>query len=61
MNTNFHTKASTIGGTLLSLFANIDAAELLKTALMAAIGAAVSYAMSHGLKKVLDMWVKKPE
>ena len=34
-----HTKAGTAGGTLLSIFANIHSGDILKTAILAAIGA----------------------
>jgi len=42
--------AGTIGGTLLSVFGSIGALDMLKTAILAAIGAAVSFGVSAGLR-----------
>jgi len=47
-------KNGTIGGTLLVFFANINSSELLKTVLMAAVGAAVSFSVSFLLKLITD-------
>jgi len=44
------TKAGTIGGTLLSMLFNIDSQDLLKTAILAAIGALVSFSVTLFLK-----------
>ena len=44
------TKAGTIGGTLLTLLANIDSEDLLKTGILAAIGAVVSFTVTIFLK-----------
>ena len=44
------TKAGTIGGTLLSFLANIDNEDLLKTGILAAIGAVVSFTVTIFLK-----------
>ncbi|HVT85820.1 MAG TPA: hypothetical protein VHD35_11515 [Chitinophagaceae bacterium] len=44
------TKAGTAGGTLLSIFANINSGDLLKTAILAAIGAVVSFSVTLLLK-----------
>lgn len=44
------TKAGTIGGTFLSIFFNIDNEDLIKTALLAAIGAIVSFSVTLFLK-----------
>ena len=38
-----HTRAGTIGGTLLVLILQINSTEIIKTALMAAVGAATSF------------------
>ena len=43
-------KSGTAGGTLLTLWINIQQEDLLKTALLAAIGAAVSFSVSLFLK-----------
>jgi hypothetical protein len=45
-------KTGTAGGTLTILFANINADDLLKTAVLAAVGATVSLIVSFVLKKV---------
>ncbi|MBS1755462.1 MAG: hypothetical protein JST34_15585 [Bacteroidetes bacterium] len=44
------TKAGTIGGTLLTIFVNIKSEDLLKTAILAAGGAVVSFGITHFLK-----------
>lgn len=44
------TVAGTAGGTLLSLFASVHPEDIVKTAVLALIGAVVSYAVSVGLK-----------
>lgn len=44
------TKAGTGTGTLLTIFVNIHSADLLKTAILAAIGAVVSFCVSILLK-----------
>ena len=44
------TKTGTAGGTLLSIFANINSEDLLKTAVLAAVGAVVSFAVTLLLK-----------
>jgi ABC-type sulfate transport system permease component len=52
------TKAGTAGGTLLSIFANINSEDLIKTAVLAAVGAVVSFAVTL-LLKLLAKRVKK--
>lgn len=47
------TKAGTMGGTLLCLLLQVQGSELLKTVLLAATGAAVSYLVSFALQRVL--------
>ena len=47
------TKAGTFGGTLLVVLLQIQTAELLKTAVLAAIGAAVSFSVSLILRWVI--------
>ena len=44
------TKAGTIGGTFLSIFFNIDNEDLVKTGILAAIGAVVSFSVTLFLK-----------
>jgi uncharacterized membrane protein len=51
-------KSGTVGGTLLVFFANISSSELMKTGLLAAVGAAVSFIVSFLLKMLFDQ-VKK--
>ena len=45
-----NTKAGTIGGTLLTIVANIQSSDLLKTGILAAIGAVVSFGVTLFLK-----------
>jgi len=52
------TKAGTAGGTLLSIFANINSEDLIKTAVLAAVGAVVSFAVTL-LLKLLVKRIKK--
>ena len=44
------TKKCTVGGTLLSIFGNINSSDILKTAILAAIGAMVSFSVTLFLK-----------
>ena len=52
MQDSYFLKTGTAGGTLTILFANIDADDLVRTALLAAVGATVSLIVSFVLKKV---------
>lgn len=52
------TKTGTAGGTLLSIFANINSEDLIKTAVLAAVGAVVSFAVTL-LLKLLAKRIKK--
>lgn len=47
------TKTGTAGGTLLTIFANITKEDLIKTAILAAIGAVVSFGVTLVLKVVI--------
>jgi len=47
---NSGTKAGTAGGTLLTLIVNINNEDILRTAVLAIIGAVVSFAVSVLLK-----------
>jgi hypothetical protein len=49
---NGDTKAGTVGGTLLVVILHADIHELANTALMAAVGATVSFMMSVLLKYI---------
>lgn len=48
-----HTKAGTATGTLLTIFANIHSEDLVKTAMLAAVGAIVSFSVTLCLKVVI--------
>ena len=52
---NANERAGTIGGTLLVVVLEISGGELLKTAVLAAVGAAVRFGVSF----VLQRWVKR--
>lgn len=60
MNQHFDntTKAGTAGGTLLTIFANISSEDVIKTAILAAIGAVVSFSVTIFLKKILKRFKK---
>lgn len=55
MNQHFDntTKAGTAGGTLLTIFANISSADVIKTIILAAVGAAVSFTVTIFLKALI--------
>ena len=53
-----HTKAGTVTGTLLTVFANIHSADLFKTAILAAIGAIVSFSVTLFLKTMIRYFKK---
>ena len=55
MNQHFDntTKAGTAGGTLLTIFANISSADVIKTIILAAIGAVVSFTVTIFLKALI--------
>lgn len=46
-------KAGTVGGTLLVVVLQISSGEVLKTAVMAAVGAVVSFGVSWLLQRVM--------
>ncbi|MBS1744082.1 MAG: hypothetical protein JST81_13705 [Bacteroidetes bacterium] len=48
-----NTKAGTAGGTLLIVLLNIRSEDLLKTAVLAAVGAVVSFCVTLALKLVI--------
>ena len=52
MNPSSTTKTGTIGGTLLTVFFNISSADILKTIILASIGAIVSFVVSLILKSI---------
>jgi hypothetical protein len=53
------TKAGTIGGTLLTIVCNIYLADLARTAVLAAVGAGVSFTVSVFLKWLIRQLKKK--
>lgn len=59
MNQSFNQITSgTLTGTALALIVQITNAEVLKTIIMAAIGAAVSFVVSYSIK-ILLKWIHK--
>ncbi|SHN11666.1 hypothetical protein SAMN04488057_10721 [Cyclobacterium lianum] len=52
------TRAGTVGGTLLSVLANINSGDILHTCILAAVGALVSFTVSILLKLLLQ-WFKR--
>jgi hypothetical protein len=52
------TKAGTAGGTLLTIFANISSEDLIKTGILAGIGAVVSFFVTLGLKLLIKRMKK---
>ncbi|MCU7551610.1 hypothetical protein OCK74_20995 [Chitinophagaceae bacterium LB-8] len=63
METNFspgvYTLTGTVGGTLFVLLIQIGSGEILKTTVLAAIGAVVSYLVSWGLKFLVKRLKRK--
>ena len=53
-----HTRAGTIGGFIFALFLQVHSADLERTAILAAVGGLVSFAVSMGLR-MLVKWIKK--
>ena len=53
------TKAGTVGGTLLTIIANIKSEDVLKTIILAAVGAVVSFVISVALKYVANILKRK--
>lgn len=52
------TAAGTFTGTALTVAVNIGTGDILKTAILAAVGAAVSFCVSYGLKALIK-WVRE--
>ena len=50
-----NTKVGTAGGTMLTILANINNGDLIKTGVLAAVGAAVSF----GVTLLLKLFVKR--
>ena len=51
---NVHAKNGTVGGVLLIFLANITSGDLVKTVVLAATGATVSYLVSWGMKWLME-------
>ena len=51
-----HTRATTIGGTLVILLANINSSDIIRTIILTMIGAIVSFLMSLLIKGVMKWW-----
>jgi mannitol-specific phosphotransferase system IIBC component len=47
-------KAGTLTGTLLTFFAFVSQTDLFRTAVLAAIGAVVSFCVTHALKRLMQ-------
>lgn len=47
------TKAGTAGGTLLTIFGNISSQDIFKTAVLAAVGAVISFIVTVFLKSII--------
>ena len=47
------TKAGTAGGTLLTIFGNISSQDIIKTVVLAGIGAVVSFTITITLKSII--------
>jgi hypothetical protein len=60
MSDHASTRTGTIGGLLTVLLANISTFELVKTALLAAVGTAVSFGMSVLLQRITKRNSKQP-
>ena len=52
------TKAGTASGTLLTIFANMHSEDLVKTAMLAAVGAFVSFSVTILLKAIIKRFKK---
>lgn len=49
-------RAGTATGTLLTIFANIHSEDLVRTAVLASIGAVVSFCVTIALKALMKWW-----
>ncbi len=50
------TRVGTAGGTLTVVLLNINSGDVIKTMVLAAIGAAVSFVTAQLLKKMMQWW-----
>ncbi|WP_276504437.1 hypothetical protein [Terrimonas pollutisoli] len=56
MNEHSYTKTGTVGGTITILLANINSGDVIKTAVLAGVGAVVSFVLSLLLKELVKWW-----
>jgi len=56
---NKGTRTATVGGTLLSICGNLHLEDLVRTAVLAALGAVVSFIVSVSLNFLLKRWKKQ--
>ena len=61
MNEHSYTKTGTIGGTLTIILANINSEDVLKTAVLAGIGAVVSFGTSLVMKMAVKWWRRRSQ
>jgi len=52
------TLIGTLSGTILSIIATFDLSDIVKTVILAAVGATVSFLVSRGLKWLWGKWRK---
>lgn len=52
-------KTGTAAGTLLIILANVYSEDVIRTAFLAALGAAVSFGVTLFLKTVIRRWMKR--
>jgi hypothetical protein len=55
---NGHTTYGTVGGIITIILVNINAGDILRTMVLAAVGAVVSLSVSHGCNYWLRKWRK---
>ena len=53
---NVHARKGTLGGMLVIFLTNISSGDLIKTVVLAATGAAVSFIVSFVMKCAMDKW-----
>lgn len=56
MNEHSYTRTGTVGGTVIILLANINSGDVIKTAVLAGVGAVVSFVLSLLLKELVKWW-----
>ena len=58
MNSGLYIRSGTLGGTLLTISINIRYEDIVKTIVLAGVGAVVSFAISMILGRMLKRWRK---